>query len=420
MQFGHFDDAAREYVITTPRTPLPWINYLGSEDFFGLVSQTAGGYCFYKDARLRRLLRYRYNNIPLDGNGRYFYIKDGNEVWNPGWQPVQTELDFYECRHGLGYTRITGVRGGVRAACLFFVPRGVSAEVHQVTLTNESGRPKTLDLFSFVEWCLWNAVDDMTNFQRNWSTGEVEVEGSVIYHKTEYRERRNHYAFYGVNAPVAGFDTDREPFSGPYGGLHAPQAVLRRQGRDSIAHGWAPIASHHLRVELAPGEAKTFIFVLGYAENEPERKWAAKGIINKEPAQRLLARFARPEQVEAALAELGRYWDELLSHFTLAHPDARLQRMVNVWNQYQCMVTFNLSRSASYYESGIGRGLGFRDSNQDLLGFVHQIPARARARACSTSPRPSFRTAAPTISTSPSRRRETTRSAAGSTTTRSG
>ncbi|NLG83362.1 MAG: glycosyl transferase, partial [Firmicutes bacterium] len=380
MKYGYFDDTAREYVVTTPRTPLPWINYLGMEEFFGLISNTGGGYCFFKDARLRRILRYRYNNIPLDGNGRYFYIKDGPEIWNPGWQPVQSELDFYECRHGLGYTKITGVRSRLRAEVLFFVPLGTNAEIHRLRLRNEGTTKKEIEVFSFIEWCLWNAMDDMTNFQRNLSTGEVEVEGPVIYHKTEYRERRNHYAFYGVNAPIVGFETDRESFLGPYRGLHNPRAVLEGRTLNSLASGWAPVASHHLRVELAPGEEKTFIFILGYVENAPEEKWAAKGIINKEKARYLMARFSRPEEVEEALASLGRAWENLLGRFRLVHPVERLMRTVNIWNQYQCMVTFNMSRSASYYESGIGRGMGFRDSNQDLLGFVHQIPERARER----------------------------------------
>ena len=380
MRFGQFDDTRREYVITTPRTPLPWINYLGTEDFFSLISQTAGGYCFYKDARFRRILRYRYNNIPLDSNGRYFYIRDGGDYWSPGWSPVQAELDEYQCRHGLGYTEISGKRNGVKASCLFLVPPGETAEIHQVTIANTSSRPKNLDLFSFVEWCLWNAMDDMTNFQRNFSTGQVEIEDSALYHKTEYRERRNHFAFYSVNAPLAGFDTDRESFLGPYQGLHSPQVVREGKARNSVASGWAPIASHHLKLKLAPGESRTLIFVLGYVENPQEKKWEAKHVINKESAKALMARYSTPAQVGEAMNALRASWDELLSHYLVDHPDARLSRMVNIWNPYQCMATFNLSRSASYYESGIGRGLGFRDSNQDLLGFVHQLPARARER----------------------------------------
>jgi len=381
MRFGHFDDANREYVITTPKTPYPWINYLGTERFFSLISHQAGGYCFYRDARLRRLTRYRYNNTPTDAGGRIFYIREENgEYWCPSFMPVKKKLDRFECRHGLGTTKITGERGGVRAELLFFVPLGQTAEVHRVRLTNLGDRPRRLKLFSYVEWCLWNAHDDTTNFQRNFSTGEVEIDGSTLYHKTEYRERRNHYAFYHVNEKVSGFDTDRESFLGLYNGAHEPDAVARGESKNSVASGWAPIASHSLDVELAPGESKTFVFVLGYVENPPDAKWEKPGIIDKRRARELISAFATPEQVNQALDALRRYWDGLLGVYRLDSPDEKLNRMVNVWNQYQCMVTFNMSRSASYFETGIGRGMGFRDSNQDLLGFVHMVPERARER----------------------------------------
>ncbi len=200
MKYGFFDDKSREYVITNPRTPYPWINYLGSQEFFTIISNTAGGYSFFKDARLRRITRFRYNNVPLDMGGKYFYIKDGNTVWSPGWKPVKTELDAYECHHGLGYTRIKGRKNGLEAELLYFVPVDFRGEIQKLKLKNRSRSKKTFKVFSFVEWCLWNALDDMTNFQRNFSTGEVEIAGSVIYHKTEYKERRNHYAFYSVNS----------------------------------------------------------------------------------------------------------------------------------------------------------------------------------------------------------------------------
>jgi cellobiose phosphorylase len=380
MRFGHFDDARREYVITTPRTPYPWINYLGSEQFFGIISHMAGGYSFFRDARLRRVLRYRYNNVPTDSGGRYFYVKDGDDYWTPTWAPVKRELEGYECRHGLGYTQITGKRGGVKAELLYFVPLGHNAEIHQVTLKNEGPTPKKLRLFSMVEFCLWNAMDDQTNFQRNWSTGEVEVDGGTLYHKTEYRERRDHYAFYHVNAPLAGFDTDRESFFGLYNGMHEPEVVASGASKNSVASGWQPIGSHAVDAELAPGESKTFVFVLGYVENPRDQKWEKPGVINKTPARALIAQFSTSAQVAEALAKLRAYWDGLLSTYTVKTPDEKLNRMVNIWNPYQCMVTFNMSRSASYFETGIGRGMGFRDSNQDLLGFVHQIPERARER----------------------------------------
>ena len=380
MKYGHFDDAAREYVITEPKTPWPWINYLGNTEFFSLISNFAGGYAFYRDAKFRRLTRYRYNGVPMDAGGRYFYIKDGDTVWNPSWKPCRTPLDSYECRHGLNYTIIEGSKNGLRARTLFFVPLGTNAEVTKLTLTNESTETKSFKLFSFIEWCLWNAATDMENFQRNFSTGEVEVDGPTIYHKTEYKERRNHYAFYTVNAAVDGFDTDRETFMGLYNGFDTPDAVMEGSCRNSVAHGWSPIAAHQLDITLAPGESRELVFVLGYIENAQEEKWESKGVINKAPACELMARFDTPAKVDAAFAELKAYWDDLLSRFSVRTGDTRLDRMVNIWNQYQCMVTFCFSRSASFFESGIGRGMGFRDSNQDLVGFVHQIPARARER----------------------------------------
>ena len=437
-KYGHFDDARREYVITDPQTPWPWINYLGNEDFFSLISNTAGGYSFYKDAKFRRITRYRYNNVPMDNGGRYFYIVENGElgvengerrterydmpqglstshseasqaekanytsqfsvlssqlpetsqlstlssplIWSPGWKPCKTPLDFYECRHGMGYTRITGRKNDVEASVLFFVPLKTWAEVQKLTLKNLSGEVKHLKLFSLEEWCLWNAATDMENFQRNFSTGEVEIEGSTIYHKTEYRERRNHYAFYHVNAEIQGFDTDRESFVGLYNGFDAPQAVVEGRPRNSHAHGWSPIASHYIEVELQPGEQKDLIFVLGYVENEPDKKFSAPQVINKEKAHATIERLDTTEKVDAAFAELQDYWNRLLSIYSVRTGNEKLDRMVNIWNQYQCMVTFNFSRSASFFESGIGRGMGFRDSNQDLVGFVHQIPSRARQR----------------------------------------
>ena len=380
MQFGHFDDQNKEYVITSPKTPLPWINYLGCENFFSLISNTGGGYSFYKDAKLLRLTRYRYNNIPLDSNGHYYYIKDGDTIWNPGWMPSKTELDSYKCRHGLGYSIFEGSKNGLSASLTAFVPMGYNCEVNKLTLTNESSAMKEFTVFSYVEFCLWNAMDDMTNFQRNFSTGEVEIHDSAIYHKTEYRERRNHYAVYSVNAPIDGFDTDRDTFLGAYGENSAPAAVVEGSSKNSVASGWGPIGSHSIKVTLAPGESKTFVYTLGYVENPVDQKWEGLNQVNRKPAEALLDQFDTTEKADKALADLKEYWTNLLNHFTVSSSEEKLDRMVNIWHQYQCMVTFNMSRSASYFESGIGRGMGFRDSCQDLLGFVHLIPDRARER----------------------------------------
>ena len=380
MQFGHFDDQNREYVIDTPRTPLPWINYLGSENFFTLVSNTAGGYSFYKDARLRRLTRYRYNACPLDTDGFHYYVKDGDSVWNIAWKPSQTELDRYQCRHGLGYSVFESAKGSISASQEMFVPLGDNCLLTRITLTNTSAVRKEISLFSYIEFCLWDAMDDSSNFQRNYSTGEVEIEGNAIYHKTEYRERRNHYAVSWANRSADGFDTSRDAFIGPYGSPAAPDAVLHGGCTGSEAHGWQPVSAQEFRFALAPGETQSVIFGLGYIENPKEEKWERPGIINKTRAKEMMARYAANEQFDSALAALSSSWDALLSTYQVTSGDEKMDRMVNIWNQYQCMVTFNMSRSASYYESGMGRGMGFRDSCQDLLGFVHMIPDRARER----------------------------------------
>lgn len=380
MQFGFFDDQRREYVIASPRTPLPWINYLGSEDFFTLLSNTAGGYCFYRDARLRRLTRYRYNNSPLDQEGFHIYIKDGDTVWNPGWQPAKTELDRYTCRHGLGYSVIEGQKDGVSATQTLLVPQGDNCLLVRLTLKNETDAEKIIDVFPYVEFCLWDAMDDGSNFQRNFSIGEVELEPDAIYHKSEYRERRDHYAVLWANRPYDGFDTARDAFVGVYGAPALPETVAAGRCTGSVAHGWAPVGAMQFHIELHPGETQELCFGLGYVENPENEKFSAPGVINKVRARTMIEKYRTPAQLDAAMDALREYWDRLLANFHAETGDEKVDRMVNIWNQYQCMVTFNMSRSASYFESGMGRGMGFRDSCQDLLGFVHIIPERARER----------------------------------------
>jgi cellobiose phosphorylase len=396
MRFGYFDDESKEYVITRPDTPLPWINYLGTDSYFGLISNTAGGYSFYKDARLRRLTRYRYNNSPLDMGGRYIYLRDADngEYWSPSWMPTRSNLDTYECRHGMGYTNIRSSKNGITAQTRFFVPLNSDLEVWDFTITNERTDNASLDLFTTVEFALWDAWDDSTNFQRNFNTGEVEVpdllegsalaieERSTIYHKTEYRERRNHFAYFACSEPLSGFDTQRADFLGPYRGWDQPLAVEEGQSSNSVAHGWQPIGSHHLKLSLKPGESKRVIFLLGYHENQMDEKFdpVNPNTINKASVLPIIRDFLAPARIDLAFQELNAYWQQLLNKLIVNTPDDDTNRMINIWNAYQCMITFNMSRSASYFESGIGRGMGFRDSTQDLLGFVHMIPERARER----------------------------------------
>ena len=387
MRYGHFDDEHREYVIETPETPLPWINYLGSESYFGLISNTAGGYSFYKDARLRRLTRYRYNNAPLDSGGRYIYLRDNSasdsaRTWSPSWMPTRTPLDFYECRHGMGYTVIHSRSNGIEAQTRYFVPMGENLEIWELTLTNQRNEAADLSVFSAIEFNLWDAMDDATNFQRNYSIGQVEVVDGVIYHKTEYRERRDHFAYFACSEKLAGFDTQRDDFLGAYRGWDSPKVVEVGQSKDSITHGWQPIGSHHIKVQLKAGEQRKIIFILGYHENPKDAKFdpPESQIINKQTVLPIISRYLKADEVEKGFQTLRTHWERLLEKFQVNTPDVHTNRMVNIWNAYQTMITFNMSRSASYFESGIGRGMGFRDSNQDLLGFVHLIPERARER----------------------------------------
>ena len=384
MRYGHFDDASREYVITRPDTPLPWINYIGCQDYFGILSATAGGYSYYRDARKRRITRGRYNNVPMDFGGRYLYLRDdvSGDYWSPSWMPTQSALDSFECRHGMGYSVISSKRAGLSASTRYFVPLDETLEIWQLTLTNGRSEAAEISVFSSVEFCLWEANDDATNFQRNFSTGQVEVVDEVIYHKTEYRERRNHFAWFACSDRIAGYDTQREAFLGAWRGWDKPEVVAAGRSTGSIAHGWSPIGSHHVKVALQPGETRRIQFVLGYHENPDDEKFDPPGsqTINKRRVKPTIDKYRDPAIADAAFAALRAYWDGLLGLYSVASPDEHTDRMVNAWNAYQCMATFNMSRSASTFESGIGRGLGFRDSNQDLLGFVHMVPERARQR----------------------------------------
>ncbi len=390
MKYGYFDVENKEYVITRPDTPLPWINYLGCEEYCGLISNTGGGYSFYKDPKERRLLRYRYNNIPYDRGGRYVYIRDNktSEFWSATWQPVikptakmsedngtalfsvqegKKDDYIYECRHGLGYTKITSNYKGIQSQATYFVPIGENCEVWMVELKNNSLQERSLSTFSFVEFCLWDALNDMTDYQYNLNIGETEVEDSMIYHLSRFRVEKSYFGYFHCNRDISGFETQRQDFLGLYGDLSSPRAVSEGKMNNSIACGWAPVGSHKVDITLKSGESKVIVFVLGYSEDRKD-------------AKRAVAKFATKELVEKELGKLKKVWDDNLSKLSVNTPDQDVNLMVNVWNQYQCRTTFNWSRSASYYESGIGRGMGFRDSNQDTMGFVYQIPDRVKQR----------------------------------------
>jgi len=357
MQFGFFDDVNHEYIINQPNTPLPWINYLGNNAYYGIISNTAGGFTFYKDPLLRRLTRYRHNNVPLDYGGRYLYLRDNlkDEFWSPSWQPTQNELKEYSCRHGQGYTIIKSTYNDIEAQIKYFVPLGESLEIWQLTLVNNRNKKVNISVFSCIEFALWNAKDDATNFQRNFNIGQIEVEDNTIYHKTEYRERRNHFAFFSCSEQMVGYDTQRESFLGSYQGWNEPEVVKKGKSRNSIANGWAPIGSHHISITLKAAETRQVIFLLGYHENPPEDKFDPRTsqTLKKTKVKQIIDRYLKLENVEKSFRDLKANWSNLLGKIHVETPDIHTNRMVNIWNPYQNMVTFNLSRSASLFESGV-------------------------------------------------------------------
>ncbi|MEK7375617.1 MAG: glycosyl transferase, partial [Candidatus Margulisiibacteriota bacterium] len=273
----------------------------------------------------------------------------------------------YECRHGLGYTIITASYKGIQTKTTYFVPLGQTCEIWMMEIKNQGLQERSLGIFSFVEFCLWDALNDMTDYQYNLNIGETEVEGSIIYNLSRYRVEKSYFAYFSAGMPLAGYDTQREDFLGRYGDLSAPRAVVENKSNGSIASGWAPVGSHNIQMSLKSGETKTVIFVLGYSEDRKEAKAVS-------------AKYSKKEEVEKDLLKLKKTWEVNLSKLEVKTPDEDLNMMLNVWNQYQCRTTFNWSRSASYYEAGIGRGMGFRDSNQDTMGFVYQIPEGVKQR----------------------------------------
>lgn len=367
MKYGFFDGSNKEYVIERPDTPVPWINYLGVENYCGLISNTAGGYSFYKDPKLRRITRYRYNNVPVDRPGRYIYIRNNGtgDFWSPTWQPACKSPDKYECRHGLSYTRISYSYKKTDTQILYFVPLGDNCEIWRMKIKNSSERAGQFDIFAYVEFCLWEAQREMVD----WDHAVTKFKNNAIYNVTQYPQRgvTGFCSYLWSSQPVVSWDGFRDSFIGKYHSETNPIAVENGCCNNVHACGWSACGALHNKIELEPGEEKSVTFILGYAENDDNEN-------------KVFDKYANPENITRAFNQLKDYWADVLSHYCVTSPDEQLNQMVNIWNQYQVCTTFNWSRTASYYEEGIGRGMGFRDSCQDTQGFVYQIPSKVRQR----------------------------------------
>jgi cellobiose phosphorylase len=372
-RYGYFDEETGEYVITRPDTPTPWINYLGEGRYGGIISNTAGGYSFDRDPKNRRITRYRYNAIPIDQPGRYIYLRDqeSGATWSPTWQPIpERNLEAYECRHGPGYTRINSRYLGIWAEMLYFVPlsqssdsqenREAACELWVLHLRNNSRRPRWLRSFSYVEFSMWNAEADLNNLDWGQHVLHSRIEEGIIYMNTTFRQTTT---FFGSSLQPIGFDTDREAFIGNYRNLSNPLVVENGRPNNSQAARGNNVGVLCHEIRLDPGEEKEIIYILGVTE-EPKQ------------VPTLIKRFTRTEIVRAAFNALKTDWENYLSKLQVETPDAEMNAMLNVWNQVQCRASLFWSRFASAYETGLGRGMGTRDSAQDTLAAVQNAPER--------------------------------------------
>ena len=382
MRFGHFDDEAREYVITRPDTPRSWSNYLGSRLYGGIITQNAGGYSFYKSGGLGRVLRFRFNGVPEDQPGRFIYLRDDadGDFWSASWQPVGKPLDEYSStvRHGLGYSIFESEYRGIRSEATYFIPDGQAFEYWSVKVTNTSDRPRTISAFSYAELANeWNSRQDLENLQYSQYVVLATYRDQVIHRRNSTRYAFKELWFGLVGADVTSFDTDRDTFLGPYRTQSAPLAVERGECSGSQTVGDNSCASLHTRLELAPGETRQLIYLLGIGS--PDRVWN-DGEADLRPGREIMAEFGTPERVDAELAKIRAEWRESLAPFQVSTPDPEMNSMVNVWHAYQTHMTFNWSRGVSLIEAGGRDGLGYRDTVQDMLAVTHAIPEHVRER----------------------------------------
>lgn len=384
MQYGYFDDDAKEYVVTRPDTPSSWSNYLGSTEYGAVITNNAGGYGFYKSGAQGRFMRLRFNSVPMDQPGRYFYLRDmqSGDYWSASWQPVGKPLDSYksECRHGTAYTKITSEYSGIESETKYYVPLGQTFEYWRLKLTNKSSSPRKIRAFTYCEFTnQWNTTQDQVNLQysifivKGQKTSPNMIQ--VISHENLYEQHKKNPAVTDymsewmalAGSPVTGFDTSRQSFIGTYGSYKEPAAVVEGCCYNSEAFGDNACGTLQTDIELAPGESKEILVMLGIGAAEEEGKKA-------------LAEFGTIERADLEFDKLVKNWHEKLGSFKAVTPDEDINHTVNVWGLYNCLITFAWSRAASLVYNGERDGLGYRDSVQDILGVSAAIPEQAEER----------------------------------------
>lgn len=374
MQYGYFDLKNKEYVIDRPDTPAPWVNYLGSPEYGAMISNNAAGYSFVKSGANGRISRFRFNSM-MALPGRYIYLRDNDtkDYWSATWQPVGKPLDSYKsvCRHGTAYTVISADYAGISSEVTYYVPIGATYEVWRAVITNNSDKPRNLSTFGFVEFTNDNNYEqDQVNLQYTLFITRTSFEGNkILQHINEndgkdatgsnHRER-----FFGmVGAPISGYNGNLDSFIGPYRTYSNPIAVEQGKCTGEMNYNSNACGALQSDITLQPGESKELIFVLGQKDNAQ--------------ANEILASYEAAGKVDSEVEALKEYWHSKLNHFQVSTPSDAFNNMINVWNAYQCFITFIWSRAASFVYCGLRNGYGYRDTVQDIQGIIHLDPELA-------------------------------------------
>ena len=383
-QYGYYTEDYREFVITDPRTPRPWFNYMWNSQYAGLISHTGGGFSFLESPRDNRISRMRYNCLPWDRPGRYVMVKDvaTGKYWSLSWAPtIDLKYDFYECRHGQGYTKITTEINGIRGEITYFVPTDTNAEVWRVKLTELSGQPRDLEIYSFLELLMGNALNDQINQPNDKHFTDIHFEQDLqalvatrrywVLNKGVSVKQPNidwkYQIYFSQSLPVSGFDSSLDTFIGRWRSEANPVAVETGVMKNTEITAGDPVVALQSKISLAANGSVDFAVVL---------EIAAKEI----PPTPLVKGGKIVEVVDRQFLQLKQKWDEHLSCVQVQTPDAAFNAMLNVWNQYQAAVTFDMARNSGYYHGGLLFGTGMRDRFQDILGVVMVDPARVRER----------------------------------------
>jgi cellobiose phosphorylase len=383
MRFGYFDDHAKEYVIERPDTPRSWANYLGSTEYGAIITQNAGGYSFYTSAAQGRLMRLRFDDVPIDQPGRYIYIRDkqSGDYWSNAWQPVGKPLDQYKttCRHGTAYTIINSQYSKIETETTYFVPLGKHFECWLLKVMNKDSVKRNLSLFTFVEYPgTWHCFNDFLNLQYSHGIVNMDfVDGIIDYGSSVYalpsgnsilegdQNRHSFLAF--VGGEIVGFDTDRDVFITPYRGYGNPMVVEKGKCTGSKAYGDDGCGSIQIDIELEPGQSKEFVVLMGIGKAAVEGKKVVK-------------QFGDIATVKAEFEKLRQYWHNRVTGLSVCTPDAQFNSMLNMWSPFNCLITYSWSRMASLIYSGERDGLGYRDTVQDFMGVMSIIPKEAKER----------------------------------------